>query len=81
MGGAWRVHGVPREGGPREGALGEALEEVLGKPWGRSPGEPLRKPLKQGVPREVEMWVVRLHAFFPLPPEDGRVYINMPGRG
>lgn len=49
-------HGVPREGVPRAGAPGQALE-ALGKPWGRCLGELLRKPLRQGVPKEVEMWV------------------------
>lgn len=43
-------------GVPRAGAPGQALE-VLGKPWGRCLGELLRKPLRQGVPKEVEMWV------------------------
>lgn len=49
--------GVPREGVPREGSPREALEEMLGKPWGRCRGELRRKPLRQGVPRKVEMWV------------------------
>lgn len=53
--------GVPREEVPRKGAPREALEEVLGKPWGQCLGELLRKPLRQGVPREVGMWVVRPH--------------------
>lgn len=44
--------GVPREGSPRE-----ALEEILGKPWGRCRGELRRKPLRQGVPRKVGLWV------------------------
>lgn len=49
--------GVPREGVPREGSPRKALEEMLGKPWGRCRGELRRKPLRQGVPRKVEMWV------------------------
>lgn len=48
---------VPREGVPRVGApLGQALE-VPGKPWGRCLGELLRKPLRLGVPKGVEVWV------------------------
>lgn len=31
----WRGGGVPREEVPMEGAPGEALEALLGKPWGR----------------------------------------------
>lgn len=49
---------VPREGAPREGPpkgsprgdAGETLGAVTG-------GELQRKPLRQGVPRKVEMWV------------------------
>lgn len=44
--------GVSKEGSPRE-----ALEEMLGKPWGRCLGELLRNPLRQEVPRKVKMWV------------------------
>ena len=48
---------VPREGVPRVGVpLGQALE-VPGKPWGRCLGELLRKPLRLGVPKGVEVWV------------------------
>ena len=48
---------VPREGVPRAAPpFGQALE-VPGKPWGRCLGELLRKPLRLGVPKGVEMWV------------------------
>jgi hypothetical protein len=42
--GARRVGGVPREGVPWRGIPGEALEEGLGKPWGRCLGNPRGSP-------------------------------------
>lgn len=71
-----------------EGAPGKALEAVLGKPWGHYWGELLRKPLRHG---SLERWGggdVCVGAGWSglmlslLPPlEDGKIYINMPGRG
>ena len=77
-------HGVPREGVPRAGTPGQALE-VLGKPWGRCLGGTPEETPEAGGPQGSGdvggRWVVRPRAFSSPHSEDGRIYINMPGRG
>lgn len=76
--------GVPREGGPQGGgprASPGGSGETLGAVLGGTPEETPETGGPQGSGDVGGRWVVRPRALSPPPPEDGKIYINMPGRG
>lgn len=76
---------VPREGVPRAGpppwASPRGSGETLGAVLGGTPEKTPEAGGPQGGGDVGGRWVVRPHAFSPPPPEDDKIYINMPGRG